>query len=129
MCLQERGSAEQLREALAAWVAALPGSVDGWLQYGQHCVAGELPVAMQDPVTAVWAARRVLALTNDESGPGWALAAQAHAALGQSAAAVAACDRALQAKVPLAPAASERCAALRSRLAAPPAAGAGNGKQ
>lgn len=129
MCLQERGSAEQLREALAAWVAALPGSVDGWLQYGQHCVAGELPAAMQDPVTAAWAARRVLALTNDESGPGWVLAAEAHAALGQSAAAVAACERALQAKVPLAPAARERCEALRARLAAAPAAAAGDGKQ
>lgn len=132
MCLQERGSPAQLREALAAWVAALPDSVEAWLQYGQHCVAGELPAAMQDPVTAIWAARRVLALSNDESGPGWALAAEAHASLGLTAAAAAACERALHAKLPLAPAARERCVALAARLAAAtpatPRAAAGDGK-
>jgi serine/threonine protein kinase/Flp pilus assembly protein TadD len=123
MFLLERGSAAAVREALAAWVEALPESVEGWLQYGQHCLRPDLDGALGDPAQAVWAGARVVALTGERSGAGWLLLGEARQRLGQDELARQAWQQALAAASPLAPAARARCEQLLAAL--PAAAGGG----
>ncbi|MFO1054567.1 MAG: protein kinase [Planctomycetota bacterium] len=96
---QNAGNQAAAREALSAWVEALPGSIQGWAQYGQLALS-DSPDAPADPVTAAWAARRVLQLTRDGHAEAWLLLARAEELLGHREATRQALQRSLSATNP-----------------------------
>ncbi|MFO1078579.1 MAG: protein kinase [Planctomycetota bacterium] len=99
MYCQNVGDVDAARRVLAAWVESLPDSVAGWLQYGTCALAGSTE-SPADPVTAAWAARRVLQLTHDGHASAWLLLGQAERRLGRPEAARQALQRGLTATAP-----------------------------
>ena len=110
MYLGERGTPADARAAMLAWVEALPQSLEAWLQLGRHCVDRELPTDQRDVTTGMWAARRALAISAEQSALAFFVLGEAHALLGQADAAAVAMQRSLDAEdMPLRPFDRELC--------------------
>lgn len=93
MYLCNRGTRAEARAAMIAWVEAMPQSLSAWLQFGISAVDRSLPAEERDPPAGLWAARRALSISKEQSAMAWLVLGEAQAALGQTAAAITAMER------------------------------------
>jgi hypothetical protein len=101
----------------------LPQSLDGWLQLGLDGVDPDLPDELRDAPAAIWAARRALAISAEQSALAWYVLGAAEALLGHGDAARDALQRSLDTTgKPLTEPERSRCARRLRELGGPRAA-------
>jgi tetratricopeptide (TPR) repeat protein len=124
--LRQTGQATAARAAVKAWVEALPQSLDGWLQFGLDCIDPALADDQRDAPGGIWAARRALSISAEQSALAWYVLGAAEALLGHTDPARDALQRSLDAKeTPLSEPERSRCAERLRELGGPRAASLG----
>jgi tetratricopeptide (TPR) repeat protein len=83
MGLRYVGRDADARNAIVEWTAALPRSLEGWLQLGLDCVDPAQP-DQRDAASALWAARRALELSGEKNAVAWYVRGEAEALLGHA---------------------------------------------